>query len=152
MPSTEQPETWELLNDELRHRLDVQRSSAERIETKAAVVIGAALTAVQFVVREPVRSYWLPPTVGAYVAAMIFGLLTVMPRVFDETGPKAMLTGLWLYPRGRAAAELANNRLLAYEGNLKRHRWRLFWLRLSLLAVVVGAIMSVIHLTEGVRA
>ncbi len=147
----EQPETWDLLNEELRHRLDVQRAAAQRLETKATVIIGAALAGVQFIAKEPFRSYWLPLAVGSYLAAIGAGLLAVLPQVFHETGPRPMLIGLWLYPRGRAAAELANNRLAAYEMNVKRHGRRVAAVRVSVVALVLAAILSVAHLTQGAR-
>lgn len=148
---TENVETWELLNEEMRQRLDVQRGAAARLETKAAVVIGAALTAVQFVAKEPVRSYWLPAAVVAYATAMGAGLFAVLPRAFDEIGPRSMLVGLWLFPRGRAAAELANNRYVAYQANARRHGRRVDCVRVAIVALIAGGIMSVVHLTEGVR-
>lgn len=60
-----------------------------------------------------------------------------------------MLIGLWLYPRGRAAAELANNRLAAYEMNVQRHGRRVAAVRVSVVALVLAAILSVAHLTQG---
>lgn len=148
---TEQVATWELLNDEMRDRLDVQRGAAERLETKAAIVTGAALTAVQFVAKEPVTSYWLPAAVLAYCAAMGAAFFAVVPRAFDEIGPRSMLVGLWLYPRGRAAAELANNRFVAYQANAKRHGMRVDCVRVAIVALMAGATLSVVHLTQGDR-
>lgn len=147
----EQVETWDLLNAEMRHRLDVQRAAAERLETKAAIVLGAALTAVQFVAKERVRSYWLVVAVIAYCTAISAALCAVLPRAFDEVGPRSMLVGLWLFPRGRAAAELANNRYVAYQANARRHGRRVDCVRVAIVALIAGAIMSVVHLTEGAR-
>ena len=147
----EHPETWELLNEELRHRLDVQRSSAERLETKAALVLGAALTAIQFVAREAVRSGWLSWAVAAYVGAMACAVLVVVPRRFEELKPRSLIVGLWLYERGRSTAELANNRLVAFETNVRRQGRRMWLVRASIVLLVVGAILSAEHLARGVR-
>ena len=102
----DQPETWELLNDELRHRLDVQRAAFERLEARAAIVLGVAFAAIQYIAEKPVRSAFLPWAIGAYVAAMLCSLIAMWPRRFEELKPRSLLTGLWLWPRGLAAAEL----------------------------------------------
>jgi len=120
-----------------------------RIETKAAVVIGAALAAAQFVAAQPVRSYWLPTALVAYTAAIAAGLWCVRPRTFDNIGLEQLLTGLWRYPRGRAAAEIVNNRNVAIKANARRHQARVTWFWLSLVGLGLGAIMSVGHLSLG---
>ncbi|MEY2446654.1 MAG: hypothetical protein QOH79_130 [Acidimicrobiaceae bacterium] len=150
-PNPEQPATWELLNDEMRHRLDVQRAAGERIDAKAAIVLGAAIAAVQFVAKEPVRSYWLPASVSAYAVAIVLALVALRPRAFDEVGGHAMLVGLWAYPRGRAAAELANNRVWALTKNAERQTGRIRWLWASIAVLLLAAMMSVVHLTQGER-
>jgi hypothetical protein len=146
----EQSETWELLNDELRHRIDVQRSAFDKIEARAGIVAAVAFAALQFVAGERVDSDWLPPALGAYGAAMVCaGAIALLPRRFDEPKPMTMLVGLWMYPRGRASAELANNRRVAFEKNLPRQALRVWVLRVSVAFLVAGAILSTVHLTQG---
>jgi hypothetical protein len=146
----EQPDTWELLNDELRHRIDIQRSAFERLEARAGIVAAVAFGALQFVAREPVESGWLPAAVVAYVLAMVCAsALAVLPRRFHEPKPASILVGLWLYPRGRAAAELANNRKVAFEKNVGRQARAVLLLRVSVGLLALGAILSTVHLTQG---
>lgn len=145
----EQPATWEMLSEEGRYLLDSQRAAGERIETKAAVVIGAALTAAQFVATRELHSYWLPLALAAYLVAIGAGLVCVRPRTFDNIGLEQLLKGLWWYPKGRAAAEIVNNRNLAVKANARRHQSRVTWFWLSLTTLALGAIMSVGHLTWG---
>ena len=147
----EQGKTWEFLNEELRLRSDAQRKSFERIEGRAAIVLGASFAALQFVAREPARSGWLPFAVAAYGLAMAFSLIAVLPRGFEDTKPRSLIVGLWLSPRGRAAAELANERLRAFELNVGRQAWMVRFLRASVALAIVGAILSTAHLTKGER-
>ena len=147
----EQARTWELLNEELRLRIETQRRAFERIEARAAIVLGATFAALQFVAEKPVTSRWLPLALIAYGLAMAFSLIAVLPGWFKETKPRSVLLGLWLYPRGRAAAELANNRLVAFEKNVGRQGRLVLLVRASVAAAVVGAMMSTAHLTKGER-
>ena len=143
--------TWELLNEELRLRLDAQRRAFERIEARAAIVLGASFAALQFVAGEERRSGWLPLALGAYGLAMLFSLIAVLPRAFEETKPRSLLLGLWWYPRGRAAAELANERLRAFDLNVDRQARMVGLLRASVAVAIAGAMMSTAHLTKGER-
>lgn len=147
----EQPETWELINDEARHLLSAQRSAGERVETKAALVMAAALTAAQFVAKEPLSSYWLPFAVVGYATAFGIGMLCIRPRAFEELGLKRVMLGVWWWPRGRAAAEMANSRNEAIRVNALRHRRRVSFFWWSLAALAIGAMMSIGHLTRGER-
>lgn len=146
-----QPETWTLLNEEGRHLLDTQRSAAERIETKAALVVGAALTAAQFVAKEPFSSYWLPAAMTGYLLAILCGLACVLPRTLNNIGLDETVRGVWWFDRGRAAAEIVNNRNVAIKANARRHRRRVLWFWAALTMLAIGAIMSVGHLTLGRR-
>lgn len=145
----EQPETWELLSEEGRYLLDSQRAAGERIETKAGLVIGAALASAQFVAAQQVESRWLPIALVSYAASIAAGLWCVRPRTFDNIGLEQLLTGLWRYPKGRAAAEIVNNRNVAIKANARRHQARVTWFWLSLVGLGFGAIMSAGHLSLG---
>jgi hypothetical protein len=146
----EQPETWELINDELRHRLDVQRSAFDRLETRAAFVFAAAFAALQFVARADVESDWLPAAIATYAVSMLCaGAIAAIPRRHDEMSPAAIVKGLWWHTRGRAAAELANNRRVAFEKNVSRQKWLTLALCVSVGLLALGAILSGVHLSQG---
>ncbi|MFP5316676.1 MAG: hypothetical protein ACLGI2_00065 [Acidimicrobiia bacterium] len=146
----EQNETWQLLNDELRLRLDVQRTAFNRIEGRAALILGAVFAAIQFVAGKDLSSPWLSWALGAYGVAMATSLcVAALPRRFEEVKPRSIVVGLWLYPKGRAAAELANNRLKAFEQNVKRQGLMILIVRVSVAFAIAGAILSVLHLTRG---
>jgi len=96
-------------------------------------------------------SPWLPLAVGAYAAAMVCSLIAVLPGGFEETRPRSLLDGLWLYPPDRAAAELVNNRVSAFEWNETRLHRMVFLVRLGVVLAVFAAILSTLHLTRGDR-
>ena len=140
--------TWVLLNDEVRQRLDVQREALAHIEARAAIVLGAAFAALQFVAEKPLSSPWLPLAASAYVGAMACSLIAVLPGSFQEIEPNAVVLGLWFYQPDLAAAELANNRLFAFNLNEARRRRIVFLVRVAVVLAVLGAILSTLHLTE----
>ena len=43
-------DTLELINGEIRYRMDIQRRAIERVDTKATLLLGFAVAAAQFVV------------------------------------------------------------------------------------------------------
>jgi hypothetical protein len=147
----DQGRNWELLNEEMRLRIDIQRKAFERIEARAAIVLGATFAALQFVAKESVRSAWLPWAIGAYALAIALSLVAVLPGRFVEIRPRSILVGLWSYPRSRSAAELANNRLVAFEANVERQARIVRLVRASVALAVMGAMLSTAHLTKGER-
>ena len=144
-------QTWLLLNDELRHRHDSQRSSFDKLEGRAALVLGAATGALLFVAKEDVTSPWLVPAVVAFAGSIACSLIAVLPSRFEELGARALVVGLWLRSRGNAAAELANARLVAIEENVVRQARMVRFARGSVALILAGAILSTIHLTQGDR-
>lgn len=150
-PMTKDADTRRLLYDELRHRHDVQRSVSERLEGKAALVLGAALALIQFVAREPVDSWWLPPALGPYTTAGLAALVIVLPRRFEELGPENVLRKVWWWTLPDAASYLANARLSAIKANVEHQAAKVRWLRLSVVLLLLGAMMSAVHLTQGER-
>lgn len=143
------PDTRRLLYEEVRHRHDVQRAVTERLEGKAALLLGADLALVSFVAKEPISSWWLPVALALYGLSAFAALIVVVPRTFHEVSPRSTLVGLWRWNVADAAGELANNRLRAIEANLEGQGRRVRCLRISLAFLVAGAMMSVLHLTLG---
>lgn len=150
-PTTNRPRKRCCLNEELRYRHDVQRSSFQKLEGRAAIVLSAATAAVLFVAKEDVSSGWLPPALLTFAGSIVFALIAVVPSQFDELAAREVVTGLWLRSRGNAAAELTNNRLLRLEANMPRQAKMTRRVRIAVALVLVGAILSTIHLTTGDR-
>jgi hypothetical protein len=131
-------QTWLLLNDELRHRHDSQRSSFDKLESRAAIVLGAATGALLFVAKEDVNSPWLVPALAAFAGSIACSLIAVLPSRFEELGARALVVGLWLRSRGNAAAELANARLAAIEENVARQARMVRFARASVALIWPG--------------
>jgi hypothetical protein len=144
-------QTWILINDELRHRHDSQRSSFDKLEGRAAIVLGAATGALLFVAKEDVASAWLVPAMATFAGSIACSLIAVLPNRFEELGARPLVVGLWLRSRGNAAAELANARLAAIEENVVRQGRMVRFARASVVLILAGAIFSTIHLTQGDR-
>ena len=150
--STEPNEaTWILLNDELRHRHDAQRVAFAKLEGRAAILLGAATGALLFVAKEDLTSVWLGPALVAFAGSIVCALVAVLPSRFEELRARALVVGLWLRSRGNAAAELANNRLVAIEENVARQGRLVGFVRGSVVLALLGAALSTFHLTQGDR-
>jgi hypothetical protein len=140
---------WVLLNEEMRHRIDVQRTSVEKITGKAVIVLGLSVGAAQFMANTDAEQFTRGAAFLAYAVAAVAGLLVVAPAPFSELKPRSMLVGLWRYPEERAAAELANSRLKIFEANVHRQGKMVLRLRVAMIALVVGAALSVVALGVG---
>jgi hypothetical protein len=140
-------QTWLLLNDELRHRHDSQRSSFEKLEGRAAIVLGAATGALLFVAKEDVSGPWLTPALAAFAGSIACSLVAVLPSRFKELRARSLVVGLWLRSPGNAAAEIANARLAAIEENVVRQARMVRFARASVALVLAGVILSTLHLT-----
>jgi hypothetical protein len=149
---TPDPEARRLLYDELRHRHDVQRGVSERLEGKAALVLGAALALVQFVAREPVDSgWWLPAALAAYLLSAAAALRVVLPRRFEELGAERVLRKVWWWSLPDTAGYLSNARRHVIELNVDHLAFKVRWLRVSIGLLIAAAILSAVHLTQGER-
>lgn len=153
VPGVDQPNeaTWVLLNEELRHRHDAQRTAFAKIEGRAAILLGASTGALLFVAKEDVTSGWLIPALAAFAGSIGCALVAVLPSRFEELQARSLIVGLWLRSRGNAAAELANNRLAAIEQNVTRQARLVTFVRCSVALALAGAALSTIHLTQGDR-
>jgi len=152
-PETAEPNaaTWILLNDELRHRHDAQRTAFAKLEGRAAILLGAATGALLFVAKENVTSEWLVPALLTFAGSIVCSLVAVLPSRFEELQARSLVVGLWLRSQGNAAAELANNRLVAIEQNVQRQARVVKLVRCSVALSLFGAALSTIHLTHGDR-
>jgi hypothetical protein len=144
--------TWILLNDELRYRHDTQRAAFAKLEGRAAILLGAATGALLFVAKADVTSGWLVPAVATFAGSIACALVAVLPSRFEELQARSLVVGLWLRSRGNAAAELANNRLVAIEENVKRQARFVLYVRCSVALILLGAALSTVHLTQGDRS
>jgi hypothetical protein len=141
--------TRRLLNDELRHRLDVQRSSGERVETKATVILGLATTGVPLLLNAGLRSWWLLPAAGAFALAIACSVVVVRIRQSWELDPGSYVDLMWDVDEGTAQSRLVEQRRAAFERNRAELRARIRWWWASVASLVVAAVLTGIHLWAG---
>ena len=142
-------ETRRILNEELRHRLDIQRSAAERVETKAAILLGFAATAMQFVVGRDEASPLETATVIAWCATIIACLAVVTVRPSGELDPEDFVNDLWSADAPFAHTKLVRTRLYEFERNRRRLTIRTRAWLLSSRCLAAAGILSALHLSYG---
>lgn len=141
--------TRALLNEEMRERMAVHRAATERVETKATILLGFSVTALQFLFDRGGDSGWRNLSVGAFLVAIGLALVVVLVRASGELDPAVYLEQLWNVSPPAAASELARARLHQFEWNRRRHRWRVGLWRGSACALTAGAMMSAAHFYVG---
>ena len=133
-------ETLELANELVRERLQAQKEGIERVEAKAAILLGFAAVAAQFVVSQA-RGGWTVAALIAYGVALASGAVAIAlyehefppdpGRLIDaylDVQPEHLLDVL---VRTRAQAFYRNTR----HARVKRRAW---FATLGALAVAVG--------------
>jgi len=143
--------SFELVAEAVRLRLDAQRQAAERIETKAAILLGFVATAVPLLATQEGAENWLRiPAFVVYGLATIFGVVAIRPYPHWETPlPRPFVAAFLKYPQPpeNVSKWLAAARVRTFEDNLPvaRQKARCWWL--SLLALAVAVLLSVFSLT-----
>lgn len=150
LTAEERLETRKLLAELLDQRLAVQRSAAERVEAKAAIVLGVATGVLQLVLGQKLTSEWLGPAVAAYFVAIVMSVVCLALRRNREVDPGALLRELWNAPAVFTYSQLANNRLDAFTVNMGRVRWRIRAWWCAVAALVAATVLSVLHVRYGV--
>ena len=141
--------TRRLLNDELRHRLDVQRSSGERVETKATVILGLASTGVPLVLNAGASNWWLLPALAAFAAAIVCSLVVIRIRQSWELDPGAYVDAMWDVDVAEAQSRLARQRQAAFERNRTELHARIGWWWASVACLLAAGALSALHLWSG---
>ena len=132
--------TYELLNDELKDKLKQQAEAAVRVDTKAAIVVGFAVTALQLFIPR-FTHWWLAlPAITAYALVVIFGVAALSVRSHAEPpDPQHLVDAYKNSARQVVLGRLISTRVVAHERNETKHmtRVRFWWVSLCSL---VGAV------------
>jgi hypothetical protein len=145
----DQIDTFELLNKEIADRLARLAASGNQLDTKSALLAGAAATATQFLATRP-----SPQPVLAVLAFIAFGgafffALTayVATRHYDVPEPDALLS-FTDKSRAEVLARLVATRVAAFMRNHRRHRRKavLWWCSVGLLSA--GLIFSTVAIVQ----
>jgi hypothetical protein len=160
VPATaeERERTLELVNDELQKRLEMQFSAADRVDTKATLLLGFVATAGQFVLTRAHRSGWaIALALLGYGLAFAAGLSTVAlrsyravphpPWIISEYAAqlRAQTDGI----RRTILGKLVAAREKAFEHNEKIDKWKAKAWWISLGGLAVGVVFSVVSLSIG---
>ena len=142
-------ETRRILNEEMRHRLEIQRSAAERVEAKAAIVLGFAATAMQFVISRNQSSDFETVSIAAWALAIAASLVVISVRASGELDPRSFVEDLWNADAPFAHSKLTRTRLHEFEHNGGRLTIRVIAWQVAGLFVAVAGILSALHLMNG---
>lgn len=158
MPSDEEREAaLDLLNDQLERRIQTQFTVADRIDTKAAIVLGFTATAAQFVVTHPHRTGWTTKAaVVGYGVAFIAGLVALGLRKYATVPKPDWLVGQYeslLQSGGDSIRRPILGKLVALRRQAAEHNSRVdskktkaWWI--SLIGLTAGLGFSLISLTR----
>jgi drug/metabolite transporter (DMT)-like permease len=143
-------ETLQLLNAELAARRHIQRSGSERVEVKALLLVGFALTLAQITASHRSESNYLPVALVLLFLAALAGLAVAIARPHAEVPhPRRLVDGLGLAELDTALTELISNRVRALEQQARRDlRMVCIWY-VALVLLLAGAVPAVLHLTQG---
>jgi hypothetical protein len=128
--SQDEEKTGQLLNEEFSKLLDVQRQAGDAVDTKAGVVVVAALTGTQFIAaQEDLYVLLLVAALAALAAAVGLAYAALRTRDFMEVpNPR---TFYFKYQDSVAAEvffNLAINKVEAFEENAKMYDQKArFW-------------------------
>ena len=86
-------ETLRIIDAAVLARLETQRTSIERLETKGSIILGFVVAAAQIVlVTNVVDRFWKAAALVAYLLAFWYGLLVVRPYKLDfPPDPKGLI-------------------------------------------------------------
>lgn len=145
----EHKDALELLNSEFAERLKRQSDSGARVDAKAGVLGGFAVTAMTFQARQTVAHPvlgWL--SVGAFRLAFLSAVGSLMLVAYQDTAPDKMVGEYVMLDRPTALARLVQLRLRIFERNAVLHSWKVRAWVVSLAFLVAGfalTVGSVVH-------
>jgi len=140
----EHKDALELLNSEFAERLKRQSDSGARVDAKAGVLGGFAVTAMTFQARQTVAHPvlgWL--SVGAFGLAFLSAVGSLILVAYQDTAPDKMVGEYVMLDRPAALARLVQLRLRIFERNAVLHSWKVRAWVVSLAFLVAGFALTV---------
>ncbi|MGH3408368.1 MAG: hypothetical protein ACRDRJ_38630 [Streptosporangiaceae bacterium] len=138
-----QIETLTFLNNQISGRMDRQSESLDRIDTKAALVIGYAGAAVTFLAtRHPQPTLAGLAYVGYGIAAA-FGLAALFVRSYRYLDPRALLDEHAGSAMAVALAEVAATSVIMFETNDRQQGRKVRHWKLSVVALLAATALLV---------
>jgi hypothetical protein len=147
MPSLqEQADTLELINKEIADRMTRQAAAGSRVDTKAALLAGVAATATQFLAtRTALEPLFAHLAYGAYACAFLAAAAAYAVTHYQEVpDPRGLIHECVHRTKAETLAHLAATRVTAFEENRPKHRRKIVFWWLSVVALTVGLAFSTI--------
>ena len=145
-----QVETLELINTEISGRLTRQTTAGNEVDTKAALLAGVPATATQFLATR--KDPWLVFAVVAYSTYGLSFLTAVaayaLARYTDVPNPRALVEHCVTESKAKTLAHLLATRVNAYEANMKKHRRKVIFWWISVVALTLGLVSSVVAIVH----
>lgn len=138
-----------LINDEITARLGRQSQAASSLDTKATLLVGFSVTAIPLLLGSDLNWWFGVPALIAFGAALVFGLLVVRPRKFEDPPNPSGVAGDYREPVRKILGTLITMRVDAFEKNKainddKNCKWES-----ALVALLVAALLSVPAIAVG---
>lgn len=129
----------QLLHEEIKQRLDSQAKAIERIETKAVVMAGFSVTAVQFVLsRQAHTGVWIAALVlFAFSFLASLGVIS-LTKYQDPPSPTALVERYEVLRRGDTLGSLIGIKVDAYTKNAKPAKRKVVLSWTSAVLLVAG--------------
>jgi hypothetical protein len=141
-----QSETLDLINSEVTARLAGQFDSADKIDTKASVLVGYAGAAATFLATQHAQAVVAILAYVAFGVAAAAGVWAYAVTFYREVPSPRRLFGYWVLTKAETLRALAATRVQGIEWNnaklnQKVQRW---WISLGALAVGMALMISAI--------
>jgi hypothetical protein len=151
MPSLQEQEaTLDLINTEIAGRLGRQAAAGSQVDTKAALLAGAAATATQFLAsREGPRPVFAHLAYVAYAVAFLTAVgAYAVARYQDVPDPRGLMRQCVQLTEAETLARLAATRTKAFEANRSKHRRKVVLWWISVVVLSVGLALSTIAIVH----
>ena len=152
MTRDEQVASLELINAELDNRRSVQRDADSRVDTKATLFAGFAVTAAQVLATQHRTGAWLTFAYVSFGVAFALAIVTLFPRKqWEVPSPMSLASKETANQhKGLILAELVGTKAEAIRRNSRRHRLKTYAFRAAAgtLAIALAASMVAIQTEE----
>jgi hypothetical protein len=136
-------DTLAFLNDQISGRIDQQSQSLDRLDTKAALVIGYAVAAVTFLATRHTQPVLAGLAYVGYAVAVAFGLAALFVRTYEYINPRILLDKYARATKTAALAAVAATSVGMFETNDKQQKRKVRAWRLSVSFLLIATTLLV---------
>jgi Ca2+/Na+ antiporter len=137
-----QNDTLALISGEIAALLDRQSGALDKIDNKAAAMIGYALAAATFLATRHAQPALAVIAYVAFAAAVASGITAMAVRKYQDLNPRSLLQYAG-WSAAQTRAKLTANQVHTFESNKERQDKKARWWQISLIALVFGTLLMV---------